>query len=387
MRVAYVIDSLESGGAQRQAVELAVALRAQGKIEPSFAVYRSEIFYADRLASSSIPVTILPKSGKLDPRFPHRLRQWLVANRIDLVHAYLHPPCLWSLLAVRSLPRSRRPALLCAERNSVVAESTSQRLLHSLIYRNADAVTVNAAPVAKLIENRCGVPASRIHYIPNGIDLEAWDRAMQLDPPTRLPAEHFNIGVIGRLAPQKNHLLLLRALRAIEPSKRSNWRVWFIGAESEGPGYPALVRDECHRLRLEDMIAILPPTTRIASIMRQLDVLVLPSTHEGFPNVVLEAMASRIPVIATRVGDVPALVEHERTGLTVEPENERALASALSKLHDTGHEHRHEMGQAARALVETRYSITSIASTHYQLYESISRSGKRASHRATPSPE
>jgi glycosyltransferase involved in cell wall biosynthesis len=107
--------------------------------------------------------------------------------------------------------------------------------------------------------------------------------------------------------------------------------------------------------------------------MRGIDLVVLPSRHEGFPNVVLEAMASRLPVVASRVGDVPRLVHDGVTGFLFDSGDAHGLAAALLQACSLRTEERQAMGKRARSVVEAHYGIASIASAHAQLYETLAR--------------
>ncbi|MEE2702456.1 MAG: glycosyltransferase [Myxococcota bacterium] len=369
MRIAYVIDSLGSGGAQRQAVELAATLAERGDIRARFCVYHGEDFFSPRLREAGIEVDRIPKLAKLDPVFPRRLRAWLRRHPADLVHALLLPPSVWSRLAVRGLPRRNRPALLVSKRDSLIAISPAHRLLETFAYRGADAVTANAAAVALGIERELRLPAGRVHYIPNGIDLAAWDRQMLGIPRIEMAPDAFHVAQIGRLVPLKNPHSLLRALTRIPSELRARVRVWLIGRHE--PAALTELRREISDRGLSAIVRIESPQREIAAIMGRLGALVLPSSHEGFPNVVLEAMAARKPVIATPVGDVPNLIEEGKTGLMVPVGNDEALAGALLTLLRASEAERLAMGAAARRVVEAKFQLSSIADRYLSLYRSL----------------
>jgi len=371
MKLVYLIDNLGSGGSQRQAVELARHLRRRHDVEVQFAVYHDIDFYGARLREAEIPVEVLPKSGPLDLAFAGRLARWLREAQPDLVHAFLLRPVVWGLLATRLLPASRRPVFVAGERSGLVASSIRLRALQTPCYRLADAVTANAATVAREIERRLGVSASRLHYLPNGIDLEEWDALSAAPCPLTLEPDRFHIALVGGLRVEKNHALLLEALRRVPEETRRRWRVWFIGAESGIAGHAERVRTMVGELGLGELVRFAPPTQAIAAVMRKLDVIVLPSTFEGFPNILLEAMASRLPLIATAVGNVPEMVVDGRTGFVVPPGDPAALEQALLRVAAMTPEARQTMGDAARASVEERYRIEVVAAQHLALYRRL----------------
>jgi len=371
VRVLYFIDCLGSGGAQRQCVELAARLVAMERVQASFVVYRDEDFFGEKLRSHRIPVTRIAKSVKLDPSFIRRLRREINAVNPDIVHSFLIPPSFWGALSLSTLRKSDRPLFVASERSSRVATNLVQRIVQSFSYQRADAITVNAQSVAHLIDARLGIPRERIHYIPNGIDLRAWDAAQQLDSTLHFDPDRFHIGLVGRMGQEKNHLLLLRALSRIAPDVLSRWKVWFIGNLSTRDTRRAEIEREIHRRDLSNIVEILPPQQRIAAVLRKLDALVLPSTYEGFPNVVLEAMASGIPVLATEVGDVPNLIDDAKNGFIVPPGDEIALSEKLLRLHRLGVEERRAMGAVGRRIVEERFQLEPIAAQYWHLYQQL----------------
>jgi glycosyltransferase involved in cell wall biosynthesis len=371
LRVAFLIDSLASGGAQRQAVEIACWLAARGVVAPQFVAYHAVDFFGPRLRAAGVPVTVLPKRARIDPTLPMRLRRWLVREEIDVLHAFLPPSCLYGYLATRAIPKARRPLFVAAERSELRGASSRGLWIERLVYPRSDAVTANAESVAREIESRIKVDPSKLHYIPNGIDIAAWDRAAAGECPIAIDPSRFHLALVGGLRREKNHQVLMEALSLLAPEERAGLSVWFIGGETGAPGMAASIRDQIAQLGLAPIIRIVPATPHIAAIMRRLDALVLPSAFEGFPNALLEAMTSSLPAIASRVGDVPNLLEDGRTGFLVAPGDASGLAAALRRLRGLAPEDRLAMGARARQVVEERFRMELVAARYLALYESL----------------
>jgi len=371
MHVSYVIDNLGSGGAQRQAVEVAVRLRRDAGVRVSFAVYRRVDFFRPRLEEAGIVVHTLPKRGGPDPRFPARLRRWIATEQPDVVHAFLPLPTVWTALARLGLG-GQEIRWIAGERSSPEA-NVGRALAFALrrAYPRFDAVTANSKPAAEILVARFGVAAERVHYLPNGIDLDEWDRRAARPSPFDLESGRFHLGLVGRISEEKNHRLLLEALARVDPDTRRDVRCWFVGAEDGRADFIETVRAEVDARGLGEIVRMLPPTPELPALMARLDALVLPSRYEGFPNVVLEAMASRLPVVASAVGDVPSLVEPGRSGFVVPPGDAAALAAGLSELFARSPGARREMGTAARAIVEARHGIERVARAHLDLYRRL----------------
>ena len=371
MRVAYVIDSLGHGGAQRQAVEIASRLAQEPDVDVRFAVYRDIGFFQPRLEAAGISAERIPKFGPLDAGFPGRIRRWLVAQQPDVAHVFLPIPTIWTAFALRGYP-TPAPVFIAAER-SALDENVTGPLAWLLrrAYAAFDAVTANSRPAAAALVSSYGLAPERVHYLPNGIDLAEWDRRAAEPPPFELEPGFFHLAQVGRVAEEKNHRLLLDALARLPEDLRARLRCWFLGAEDGKPHFIEAVRREVAHHGLAEAIRMLPPTPALPALMSRLDGLVLPSRYEGFPNVVLEAMATRLPVVASAVGDVPALLSEGRGGFMVPAGDAAALADALAKLIRLGPGARAEMGAAGRAVVEERFRIEDVARAHLALYRRL----------------
>ncbi len=380
MRVEFLIDNLGSGGAQRQVVELARALRMKSGVDARIVAYRHVAahdvgLHGRRAAGAGIPVLVVAKRFKLDPTFPIRLARAI--EGADIVQSYMPIPSLWVRTALSRLRGAARPRWIACERTDPTRSSWFARQVRTLAFRHADLVTVNSRPALAALERQLGIPRERLHFVPNGIDLAGWDSATSRPPPWPMPADRFHIVVVGRLSAEKNHRLLLEALARLEPRLRASWTVWLLGAATREPEGEQVVREAVERLGLAEIVEIRRPTPEVAAVIARADLLVLPSRYEGFPNAVLEAMASRTLVVAAPVGEVGGLIDTGRTGLLFRPEDPADLARALASAYALPPAERRAIGEAARRRVETEFRIERIAARHVELYGRLlgSRSG------------
>lgn len=199
-----------------------------------------------------------------------------------------------------------------------------------------------------------GVPGSRCHLIPNGVDATAFRR--KLDRETARaegngsPGE-FLLGAAGRLSAEKGFDVLIRAVAELV-RREVPVSLWIAG---EGAARPAL-EQLIHQLGLQQRVRLLGHLSDLKPFYQALDVFVLSSLREGLPNVVLEAMALEVPVVATRVAGVPSLISPEDNGLLVDSGSVDQLTALIQRAY-TEPKRRAGWGQAGRRTVETSYSF------------------------------
>jgi glycosyltransferase involved in cell wall biosynthesis len=174
---------------------------------------------------------------------------------------------------------------------------------------------------------------------------------------------------VGWILEAKGVRELLQAARALPEA-----RFTLVGPPE--PSFVATIEDELRALG--DRVRVLPalPREEIFRLYREADVFVLPTWREGFPNVVLEAMASGALVVAAPVGEVPSLVEEGETGLLFRPGDAADLARALLAARALSAGGRKAMTARARKRVEDRYRIERVAAGYLDLYEGLA--AKRA---------
>ena len=222
------------------------------------------------------------------------------------------------------------------------------------------------------LTDRVGIPARKVTQIYNGVDASRFHPAEGLPAiagcPFRRP-DHWLVGTVGRMQTVKDQTLLARAfIRALEldPSLEDRLRLVMVG---EGP-----LRTEALQLLAQAGVADLAwlPGERhdVPAILRGLDCFVLPSLAEGISNTILEAMASGLPVIATRVGGSPELVVEGRSGELVPVSDAEAMARALVG-YATSPERARAAGREGRAEVERRFSMDAMVGAYRGLYDRL----------------
>jgi sugar transferase (PEP-CTERM/EpsH1 system associated) len=212
-----------------------------------------------------------------------------------------------------------------------------------------------------------GIPESKVTTIHNGVDTRRFspDGRGAIRESLGLDDSVFTLGTVGRLDPVKDHGSLLQAFMPIARSARP---VGLIIA-GDGPMRSAIER-LCSELKISDKVHLLGERHDIPQVLKACDVFTLTSIAEGISNTILEAMASALPVVATRVGGNPELVDHGVSGFLVSARDVAALTAAYeSYLHDPKLKDEH--GGNARARAEQKFSLERMASQYAQLYQGL----------------
>jgi sugar transferase (PEP-CTERM/EpsH1 system associated) len=225
------------------------------------------------------------------------------------------------------------------------------------------------------LRDAVGVPAECISQIYNGVDVTRFATVRDGGRRSLLAAAPFRcddalvVGTVGRLQAVKDQALLVRAVaRAVaqQPSTRARLRLVIVG---DGP-LRAELQQAIDMARLSDIAWLAGEQADVPAWLRALDLFVLPSRSEGISNTILEAMASGLPVVATRVGGNAELVDAPATGTLVSAGDEGALADAiLATLVDPARAH--AQGGAGRRRIEQRFSLEAMVAAYESMYEQL----------------
>jgi glycosyltransferase involved in cell wall biosynthesis len=374
IKIMFVSPSLSVGGAEMMLLKLVgaidkrrfdtvvVSLMAPGPVGDMIAAVCSRV------------VGLNIKAGRMSLRGLWALCNLIKAEKPDLLQGWMYHGNLAAHLA--SLLVSRAKPVVWSIRAANIDLRTEKLATAATIWmgarfsRGADAIVNNAAFSAALHSRFLGYSRSNVVVIPNGFDTEVFrpDVAARMEIRRLLGVDSgaMLVGLVGRVEPVKDHSTFLRAAALVK--QRFPQTIFVLigqGADASNLELMALIRG----CRLEHAVRLLGLRNDIPRLTAALDVAVLSSISEGFPNVVGEAMSCGIPVVSTAVGDAAELVGS--SGFVVPPRRPDMLARAMEDILAMEAEQRVNLGKLARARIIERYSLQSVARQYEELYERL----------------
>lgn len=337
--VLMVIDVLASGGAQRQLCELAALLAERGRAV-HILTYHPGDFYLTFLSARNIPYIVSPAP------IGRARRVWMVWTAIRelrprTICAFLTGASLITELA--RLCRIHDCRLVVSERHVDVAPSWGVRA-RMLMHLLADHVVVNSMAQHRFIQKHAPWLEKRATCIRNCVDLSRFE---PLQPKTTCHTTRFV--VVGSYIRRKNHRgMLLGFRRVLDTRGVSDVSLDWYGNKLN---LPDVYRDAAHlreELGLTGVVSLNDQVEHVEEIYQQADALCLPSFSEATPNAVCEAMASGLPVVASRVGDIPDIVIDGENGFLFDPHEPESIAAALRRFYELSPAERAAMGDRNR---------------------------------------
>ena len=387
-RLLKFVDAFATGGTECQFVALAERLHP-GTIELHLACLRRSGELLGRAERIDAPLAAYTLSNLYGPgawRQRWRFARYLRRHDIRVVHTYSLYPNLFAILAARA---AGVPVVIASIRDTGADLTPLRALAQRTACRLADRVLVNADAVRDWLVG-CGYPPGRIRIIPNGIDTSRFPGTPgrgRLQRELGLPPETPIVAVLSRLSPVKGLESFVEAA-ALVARRRPEVRFVVAGEARrlEGgvivsdPGYRAALAEAARRAGLDGRLTFLGNRDDVPEILPDVAVSVLPSLTEGLSNTLLESLAAGRPMVATRVGGTPEVVEDGVTGLLVPPRDPAALARAVERLlADAGL--RARLGEAGRRRVRDRFSMDRTVRETESLYaEELRRAGRAPRH-------
>ncbi len=373
-KVFFLLDSLNVGGTETQAVELATRLDAE-RYDVTLGCLRARGPLLEKLAGSAVSVReFYPKGGMDSVRGVYqmlRLAIFLRRGGFKIVHAH---DLYANLLGVPAAVIARVPVIISSQRDLAHLDlyKTRRRVWIRRLQNLSTAVLTNAGAVrdAVLAENHFSPQKVRVIY--NGVDLEKFNRGSRdrdwLTSGGQRSKEKWIVLVGNMLSDVKGHPWLIAAAPAIT-REFPETRFVLVGDGEKRKDFERQVAE----LGLDRHFLFLGRRNDVPRILACCDIAVLPSRAEGLPNAVLEYLAAGLPTVASRVGGNVEILRDDKTGLLVPPEDSTALAEALLRLLRDP-EFSVRLGKSGREYVASEFSVQRMIANTDQLYTELLRS-------------
>ena len=379
MNLFIVINTLERGGAERMLVNI-LSTRVFADDNVTIIVLKPVGKFTNNLKALGHTVIHLNVRTPLDGmltliRLPRLIRN----EQPDIIHSWLYHSdfvvTLSALIGFRPIVWSIRQTDLSLLHNRLSTLALvkfcawfSRWLPHSIL-TNAHASRISHAKFGYFIE--------KIKVIPNGIDVKIFSPDAKAGATLRdelgINPNQPTIGMVARFhSQQKNHEAFFIAARHIaDVVPDLNFILCGKGIDGSNSHLLRIIKDNVDISRVH----LLGQRSDVCSVMNAMDLLMLPSTGEGWPNVLGEAMACGVPCVATEVGDVANIIGN--TGFVVPAGNPSLLAKSAIKFFQMPIDKRLSMSQAAISRIKSLFEINSIAAKYRTAYEAASHSTRK----------
>lgn len=371
MKVLHIISSGGMYGAEAVILNLSRTLNECGH-RSALGVFSNSsnpnLQLHENATREGIESHLIPCKGQIDWSVAAGIRELVAGMGADVVHAHGYKADVYVYFALRG---TRTPMVSTCHNwlKDGLLVSVYGGVDRFVLRQYARIVAVSDEVKQRLL--RAGVAEEKIRQIRNGIDLRPFADAISSDSLGGVREGGLRVGWVGRLSREKGADVFLRAA-AYVLAEVPGARFVVVG---EGPDRDKLelLVDE---LGIREAVSMVGRRDDMPSVYAALDLMVSSSRQEGLPMAILEGMASRLPLVATAVGDVPTVVMDGRTGVLVPAEDVDALATGiLGLLRDAAR--REQLGTAARRLIEEEYSAERMTADYLRVYEEAIASGGR----------
>jgi len=355
MRIVQLVETLETGGLERIAADLARMQKMAGDSPMLYCMFTGGPL-AEEARSAGIPVVELHKRPGFSPKMLLRLARQLWRDQPDVLHT--HNPAVHHYGAIAARIAGVRAVINTRHGPATSSGQAYQERYFRAVMPFTDRVVFVCEDSRRYLLERGDLPSRKSAVIPNGIELAPFLENPSA-PGSALPRIRF--GAVGRMVPVKGHAILIEAFAELS-RKLPQAELRIVGG---GPLEEAL-KEQARKTGLGARIRIEGLQHRVAGVLRELDIFVMSSTSEGLPLVILEAMAAGLPVVSTRIGGVPEAAPERDVSILCKPGSPSDLAEAMFKAGvscDLAC-----MGRKAREIAIAKFSLDQMWRSYQAIY-------------------
>ena len=357
IRVAQLMQYFGIGGIERMVEGFVPAFSARG-VDTVVAAYRGDGPVRQAIEAQGAKAVLLPGRSGLDPLLPFRLARWIRTSGADILHTHHLGPFIYGAAAARlaGVPH------IHTEHSHEIYDAPRRRALA----RRMDDLATVVAVSEEIASWREATLGRRCAVIPNGVPVPPVVTAkVRAEARSLLGLEdgEVAVGCVARLAPEKDHATLVRAVHVALPTA-PRLRLIVVGDGPERGALEALALE----LGVADRVRFLGSRSDVAAILPGLDLFTLTSRREGLPLSLLEALAAGLPAVTTAVGEMPRVLSGG-AGRTVPAGDVPELATELARAA-LDPAWRTTAGATGRDLVRSSYSMDAMADAYVHFYRS-----------------
>jgi len=357
IRIMQLVDSLDAGGTERVAVNLANALALQG-FDSYLCVTRKAGLLKKDIAKD-VKCLYLNKRSGFDVFALVRLIRAVRRNKIEVIHAH-SSSVFWGWFVSFFFPKVK---LVWHVHYGALHLSKRSILIYRILKNRIDGILAVNHTLADWTVNALGAASRRVWFLPNFVTIN------QFDPREDLPGEKgYRVVCVANLRPDKDHLNLIHAISLVVKEEPETHLI-LIGANVDSK-WTEKIQNEIDRLALENHVSWLGVRNDVGNILANCDIGVLSSSSEGLPLALLEYGAAGLAVVVTDVGECSAVIENGRYGTIVPANSPKSLSRGILNYIEMPEE-RLEIGRLFSQQIENHYSPESVMDQLVQIYSEI----------------
>jgi sugar transferase (PEP-CTERM/EpsH1 system associated) len=358
INVMHVLPSLEIGGMENGVVNLVNGLN-RSIYKPLICCLEREGKFRKRL-KDDVKIYNLKQKAGLRYQLPIALMNIFKNEEINIVHTHNFYTCLYGVIAAYM---AKVPVIIHGEHGLVLQDKYRRKIVVKYLTNFADTIVSVSNDLKRKIVRDVGIKKNKIVLIENGIDIGKYDSRLSRADFYSIPGikkGDIVIGSVGRMIPVKDYKTLIFAFeKAVK--RISKLKLLLVGDGPSKEELEILSED----LGVEDKFA--GTRNDVNKLYTRMDIFALSSLSEGMSNVVLEAMASKLPVLATEVGSNNELIDNGKTGYLVPVASPDELAKKICLL-SSDLKNARKMGKAGYERIKARYSLAVMITKYEKLY-------------------
>jgi glycosyltransferase involved in cell wall biosynthesis len=358
-KILLITENLGSGGAERQICGLAVMLTQTG-YTCRLITYVYNQYFEQFLHDNGVDYQFVAELRNKFTRVA-KIAKYVRNYKPDVVLSFLSSVNMTMCLAKPYF----NAKLIVSERNNNTCITMRDRLRYNL-YRRADAIVPNSNSQAEFIRKNFPFLSKKVQTIINFVDSKRFS-------PTAVPAQNSPLRIItvARYSAQKNVLIYMDAIRKVKDMGLPVHFDWYGDRVHNNKCYYAEVEKVYDSLDIADYLTLHDSSSTIEEEFRKADVFCLPSLFEGYPNVVVEAMACQLPVLCSNVYENPHIIEDCVNGFLFDPSDSNDIAASIKKMTGLSAEERLAMGKRNRELCVERNTKEAFLRNYKELIDRL----------------